>query len=237
MNILQFITLDKSNPTPLYAQLADELEKAMEQGLLRHGDFLPAERLICEAFYISPKVVLTAYQKLAEKKMVKRFVGVGTQVNTRPKVEVNFKDILNIETLMPVMIKNVYQFQELNDGQIPIELSNLDVFHQAGLVDRYPVFFRKVYTHPDFFPADQPFKNIIDHAKHRFDTAALQIDSKLIAVNLMALESAYLDVPEGSPGFYFRTVISLQHEVIAFMRTYFSGEYTVWSDNPEVIRF
>jgi DNA-binding GntR family transcriptional regulator len=111
------------------------------------------------------------------------------------------------------------------------------VLHQVGQINDYPVIFRKIYMNPDIYPDEIVFDNVIEHTKTLFSAEDIELESKLIVVNLPELESAYLDLDAGSPGYYFRTMITHQKKGIAFVKTYFSGEYTVWRHHPETIRF
>lgn len=236
MNILQFITLDKFSPHPLYVQLSTELEESITKGILKHGDFLPSEKLLCDAFDISPKVVITAYQHLSEKGLVKRFVGKGTQVNTRLTTRINMNQVLGVESNYPITVKNVYKDIILNDNKTPVEGHELSLVHQIGSAQNNPVFFRKIYLDKTVFPDDIDFENIIIYARDVLKLEHLRMQSKMMVVNLPALEAAYLDVNPESPGFYLRTVLKQKEKPIAFIKTYFSGEYTVWSDDPEIIQ-
>lgn len=235
MNILHFITLDKFSSEPLYLQLSRELTAVIEKGDLHHGDFLPPEKLLCDAFDISPKVVITAYQHLSEKGLVKRFVGKGTQVSTRPKIKIKMSAILRLPAFYPVTFKKVYQDIVLNQPPSGLTSHDLQVYHQIGLIEHHPVFFRKVFLDRSVYQEKLAPDDLITYTRDVLNLDDLGLRSQMKVVNIPALEAAYLDVLAESPGFYLRTKLSHQAKDIAMIHTYFSGEYTVWSDQPETI--
>ncbi len=237
MSILHLITLDKYHKDPLHLQLANALEKAMINGDLRDGDLLPTEKLLCEAFDISPKVILMAYQHLAEKKYVKRIVGKGTQVDTRIYLDINFKEVLNAEKGLSVTFNTVFKNLIFNEHKTLIDSTEIISLHQVAIVQKNPIFFRKTYLDPSFYQGDLPSSDLISYTRDVMKLDSIQLSSKMMVVNLPAVEAAFLNVEPESPGFYVRTTIKQKERVISYILTYFCGDYTVWSDLPESIRF
>jgi DNA-binding GntR family transcriptional regulator len=237
MNILQSITLDKFSEQPLYIQLSKEIEQSILDGFVKDGEFLPSEKILCEAFDISLKVVISAIQLLSDKGLVKRLVGKGTKVSIRPEINVNMNHVLGIESLYKITVKNVLKTHIMNDGKTPLISPHLSLLHQVGFLHDHSVFFRKVYFDQAIYKEDADFSNIIVYSKDTLHLKDLSLHSKMMVVNLPALEAAYLDVSAESAGFYLRTLLSQNQQAIAFMETYLSGEYTVWSDDPEIIQF
>lgn len=237
MNILHLLTLDKNHEEPLYLQLANSLEKAILMGHVRHGELLPTEKLLSEAFDISPKVILMAYQHLAEKKVVKRLVGKGTQVDTRVYLDVNFKEILNAEKGLSITFHTVFKNIIFNEQKTPIESAEILSVHQVAMADKNPLYFRKIYLDPALYPEDYQATDVITYTRDVMKLDSIKLSSKMMVVNLPAVEAAFLNVEPESAGFYVRTHVQQKDRVIAFIRTYFSGDYTVWSDLPEAIRF
>ena len=66
---------------PLYRQLADRLDTAIESGTLRVGDRLPPERSLAAALSVSRGTVVRAYDELAAQGSVRRVQGSGTTVH------------------------------------------------------------------------------------------------------------------------------------------------------------
>ncbi|MEU0201170.1 MULTISPECIES: GntR family transcriptional regulator [unclassified Streptomyces] len=72
--------LDRSTPVPLYHQLAQQLEAAIEHGVLAPGDLLGNEVDLSVRLGLSRPTVRQAIQSLVDKGLLVRRRGVGTQV-------------------------------------------------------------------------------------------------------------------------------------------------------------
>jgi GntR family transcriptional regulator len=72
--------LDRSSPVPLYHQLAQQLEAAIEHGVLTPGNLLGNEVELSVRLGLSRPTVRQAIQSLVDKGLVVRRRGVGTQV-------------------------------------------------------------------------------------------------------------------------------------------------------------
>jgi DNA-binding GntR family transcriptional regulator len=237
MNILQYITLDKYAKTPLYQQLAGGIEQCIAKGQLRHGDFLPTEKLICDAYDVSPKVVLTAYQELADKNLVIRHVGKGTEVNVRYHHTATFSQILSTEKTMPLSYSVVYKDSVFTPNSVPIEATRVYAIHQVLQKDGFPFIYRKIYLKDTFYSVhDWDGYDLLNHTQTVLKITVDKVETKLNVVNIPYVEASFLGVEKESPGFYLRTRITHNDETIAFVKNYYSGLYTTWEDNLEAIR-
>ncbi|MGV9248307.1 GntR family transcriptional regulator [Streptomyces sp. NPDC003710] len=72
--------LDRGSPVPLYYQLAQQLEAAVERGALRPGSLLGNEIDLAGRLGLSRPTVRQAIQSLVDKGLLVRRRGVGTQV-------------------------------------------------------------------------------------------------------------------------------------------------------------
>ncbi|MFG2358899.1 GntR family transcriptional regulator [Streptomyces sp. NPDC048521] len=72
--------LDRTSPVPLYHQLAQQLEAAVEQGALAPGNLLGNEVDLSVRLGLSRPTVRQAIQSLVDKGLLVRRRGVGTQV-------------------------------------------------------------------------------------------------------------------------------------------------------------
>jgi GntR family transcriptional regulator len=72
--------LDRASPVPLYYQLAQQLEAAIEHGALAPGDLLGNEIDLSTRLGLSRPTVRQAIQSLVDKGLLVRRRGVGTQV-------------------------------------------------------------------------------------------------------------------------------------------------------------
>ncbi|MFE3517614.1 GntR family transcriptional regulator [Streptomyces sp. NPDC059166] len=72
--------VDRTSPVPLYHQLAQQLQAAIEQGRLAPGSLLGNELELAASLGLSRPTVRQAIQSLVDKGLMVRRRGVGTQV-------------------------------------------------------------------------------------------------------------------------------------------------------------
>ncbi|MEU4657716.1 GntR family transcriptional regulator [Streptomyces sp. NPDC023723] len=72
--------VDRTSPVPLYFQLSQQLEAAIEQGVLTPGSLLGNEIELAARLGLSRPTVRQAIQSLVDKGLLVRRRGVGTQV-------------------------------------------------------------------------------------------------------------------------------------------------------------
>ncbi|WP_329041649.1 GntR family transcriptional regulator [Streptomyces sp. NBC_00178] len=72
--------VDRTSPVPLYHQLAQQLEAAVEQGRLAPGSLLGNELELAARLGLSRPTVRQAIQSLVDKGLMVRRRGVGTQI-------------------------------------------------------------------------------------------------------------------------------------------------------------
>lgn len=74
------ITLDRRSPVPLYYQLSQQIQQAIESGELKPGDQIDTEMEFAERLGLSRPTVRQAIAELVHKGLLVRRRGVGTQV-------------------------------------------------------------------------------------------------------------------------------------------------------------
>ena len=74
------VDLDRSSPVPLYCQVAQQIEHAINEGGLAAGDRLDNEISLAKQFGLSRPTMRRAIQELVDKGLLVRRRGVGTQV-------------------------------------------------------------------------------------------------------------------------------------------------------------
>jgi DNA-binding GntR family transcriptional regulator len=80
------IAIDRASPVPLYFQLAQHLEAAIQSGVLEAGARLQNEAELAAHLGLSRPTVRSAFQYLANKGMIVRKRGAGTVVAT-PRID------------------------------------------------------------------------------------------------------------------------------------------------------
>lgn len=78
--------IEKKSPIPIYYQIAEFIQKQIENGELKPGDSLPSEREFTETFHISRMTVRQALTQLENNGLVHRIQGKGTFVS-KQKIE------------------------------------------------------------------------------------------------------------------------------------------------------
>jgi DNA-binding GntR family transcriptional regulator len=74
------VTVIHNSPVPLYHQIVDQLEGAIDDGRLEKGAFLPNENKLAEMWGVSRPTVRQGIQELVNRGMLVRRRGIGTQV-------------------------------------------------------------------------------------------------------------------------------------------------------------
>ena len=78
------VTVNRSSPVPLYFQVAEQLERAILDGILMPGDRIANEVALADQLGLSRPTLRQAIQTLVDKGMLVRKRGVGTQVVHAP---------------------------------------------------------------------------------------------------------------------------------------------------------
>ena len=85
LDALGSFTVDRSSPVPLYFQVAQHLEQAIDSGALPPGTLLLNEIALADALNLSRPTMRRAMQTLVDKGLVVRRRGIGTRV-VQPKM-------------------------------------------------------------------------------------------------------------------------------------------------------
>ena len=93
------IQLSKSDPTPLYIQLASELARLIQANVLQEGFKLPTIRLLSKQLSINRDTVVSAYKLLEQQGLVESHIGRGTYIASHRKIlELPFSPSTSIQT-------------------------------------------------------------------------------------------------------------------------------------------
>ena len=77
------IKLSKADPTPLYIQLASEMARLIQSGIILGGIKLPSIRVLSKELSINRDTVVSAYKLLENQDLIEAHVGNGTYVIQR----------------------------------------------------------------------------------------------------------------------------------------------------------
>jgi DNA-binding GntR family transcriptional regulator len=78
------VVVNRSSPVPLYFQVAEQIEGAIQDGQLAPGDRIANEDALADQLGLSRPTVRQAIQTLVDKGLLVRKRGVGTQVLNAP---------------------------------------------------------------------------------------------------------------------------------------------------------
>ncbi len=75
-----WLQISAGSNEPLYAQLVNQISKAIAEGKLSPGDKLPAVRKLASELVINPNTVAKAYTFLEQAKLIVTKTGSGTYI-------------------------------------------------------------------------------------------------------------------------------------------------------------
>ena len=102
---------------PLYEKLAGSLRRAVEHGYLPAGTYLPSERLLAQALFVSRSTVVAAYRLLRAEGVLASRQGSGTWV--RGRVAGTFRD----EETLSILTRDPYLSSFIDASPVPIDLT------------------------------------------------------------------------------------------------------------------
>lgn len=88
--------LEDNGSTPLYLCFAHSLRKAINNGIIKSGEFLPSERIFTETLKISRITVRKALACLEQDNIIERGRGFGTQVKDPTSIPLAYS-LVNIK--------------------------------------------------------------------------------------------------------------------------------------------
>jgi GntR family transcriptional regulator len=69
--------IDFKTGKPVYLQLVDQVRYAAASGMLRHGELLPAIRVLAEELRVNRNTIAKAYDELESQGVIENFPGKG----------------------------------------------------------------------------------------------------------------------------------------------------------------
>ena len=118
------IIIDIDDPVPLFAQLIEQIKKAVLSNNLRPGDGLPSIRQLANDLQLNSKTVAKAYRLLERDSVIQAKGYRGTFIH--PDAKVNSTVDLN-EWVMTKLSETVSAFREsgVTDSEIRIAFANV----------------------------------------------------------------------------------------------------------------
>ena len=79
------ISINQGAGQPIYAQIIQQIQHAVEIGVLKPGEALPAIRTLAEQLVVSPNTVVKAYAELEQRGVITLKQGSGAYVSQSPR--------------------------------------------------------------------------------------------------------------------------------------------------------
>jgi GntR family transcriptional regulator len=121
-----FFKLKPSAGQPLYLQLMQQIQHAMENGALQDGDQLPGIRTLAEELLVSPNTVAKAYSELEHAGVLELRHGSGAFVSVSRRARLLAERVRAAEKRVGGLIEELRE-----DGLLDEEIRRL---FEAGLV-------------------------------------------------------------------------------------------------------
>lgn len=78
------LRIDSASSVPVYAQIVEQVKRAIASGILVKGDMLPSRRELAIELEINPLTVLKAYKELQSEGLIDIKQGLGCFVTASP---------------------------------------------------------------------------------------------------------------------------------------------------------
>ncbi|MGB3634367.1 MAG: GntR family transcriptional regulator [Rubrobacteraceae bacterium] len=75
-----WLKVDTKSGVPIYVQIVDQVQHAVEVGSLEAGDRLPTVRALAKELTVAPNTIVKAYNELQRAGLIESRPGVGTVV-------------------------------------------------------------------------------------------------------------------------------------------------------------
>lgn len=76
-----WLKVDARSGVPIYVQVVDQVQHAVEVGSLEAGDRLPTVRALAKELTVAPNTIVKAYNELQRAGLIESRPGVGTVVS------------------------------------------------------------------------------------------------------------------------------------------------------------
>jgi GntR family transcriptional regulator len=164
------ITLERNSPVPLYYQLAQSIEHAINTGVLAPGDRLENELSLTSRLGLSRPTARQAIQELVNKGLLVRKRGVGTQVVRAQFRRTEALSSLNEDIIKAGKIPST-RLLEFSAGTVDQDVQ--DVIEASGLSETEFVKIRRLRLADDV-----PLAILTNYLPIRFEIKESDLQSK-----------------------------------------------------------
>lgn len=203
-----FMDIDRSGPIPIYFQVSQRIEKAINDGALPAGSRLENEIALGDRLGLSRPTIRRAIQELVDKGLLVRRRGIGTQV-----VHGQVTRGVDLTSLFDDLVRSgkkpVTQLLDMTvkaaDSRVAKELgvdegSTVLYLHRVRLADSTPVAVMENWLPADF--ADLSSDDVIEHGLYqvlRSRGVTMRVAKQRIGARRASTEeSGFLEIDKGS---------------------------------------
>jgi len=235
---MNYITISRYQPAPLYAQLKQSILKALSDGILKPGDKLPTEEELCDRFAISRPVVRQAYSELISEGIITRVKGKGSFIREKEIQSHFFQELSTFEDEMKrvgmipstkVITKEIIKDKKFQD-LLHLE-ANDEVLHICFLYfgENIPMVICDTYVPVELFPdlinkdlEKRPLYHIFESDYNRYIVMARRTVDAIIVSDQGA---GLLNVPKGSAIYEVKTIATdIDDRILEYSRAGYPGE-------------
>lgn len=233
---MDYIYIDKTSKKPIYRQIADSIEEAIDERKLVHHYHLPTEKEIADMYNLSLGVVKKAFVALEETGKVWRTRGKGSYVVNRSTHIFSPKDLrLETSTKLPFETMLIESLTESNFNETASKYFDChSVFHCFRLHKDYyyAVVLEESYLDESYFRRlvldvhmDKTISEILLECPKCEITKQENIMSGFIADSKYA---RMFEIEVGSPMIKIESVMSnAEDKVVAIIVRYLPSEFTI----------
>lgn len=218
-------SVDKRSKEPLYKQIIRNLEAQILSGDLKHGSLLPSIEDFSYYIEVSQIVIRDAYRILEQKGMIKKVIGKGTFVISRPKIVIPFREFYDLNYFFSDIHENVKRLLQF----IKIE-NNYTYIKTTSTIYGYPYYIQNAKIAGEFSNNLQDMLNEPDSIYEVFfkliGSQTFHLQSHFYSRKASAFDAYLLDLNMNDPIFYIVTSIKNElNEDLATFETTFPANY------------
>ena len=121
-------TVNPSSTRPIYLQLMQQIQHAVETGVLQPGDALPGIRTLAEQLVVSPNTIVKAYSELEHQGVLELRHGSGAYVSSRRGPKSRTDRLRHAQDRMRALVDRLRQ-DGLSDEEIQ-RLAEAELFYR-----------------------------------------------------------------------------------------------------------
>jgi DNA-binding GntR family transcriptional regulator len=229
---MHFIAINALSKVPLYQQIIDSIDRAIQEGWLRHLDPLPTQHQLEHTFFISSIVVKQAYALLRSQGKIITIQGKGSFIYLRPKLVIDY-DLFTPKTAKKFeKMQLKYQGTKLLSEQLMLHFSIHEpqkafCFKRLGYHQNFPVLYQTMFILEN--KKSKEVNALIEQSPYRLLPSLPSLDVKMTYKPDVADAevSNLLNINPNDPVHSWMVMIYKEKKVLGIARYYVPAEQIV----------